>query len=78
VKADLQPEEASTIAWENLAEEEIEQVAAIWARSNRFLPKRNYAGPARQGCPNDTRNPNISWGYCQKKNGHMQKECNSH
>jgi hypothetical protein len=29
VKAEIQPEEANTIAWESLTEEEIKQVAAI-------------------------------------------------
>jgi hypothetical protein len=74
VKAELQPEEASTIAWESLTEEEVEQVAAIRAKNNRYQPKRTFAAP--QGRSNGPRNPNILCRYCKKK-GHMQKECRS-
>jgi hypothetical protein len=74
VKAELQPEEASTIAWESLTEEEVEQVAAIRAKNNRFQPKRTFAAP--QGRSNGPRNQNVVCRYCKKK-GHMQKECRS-
>jgi hypothetical protein len=76
IKAELQPEEANTIAWGSLTEEEIEQVAAIWTRNNRFQTRRNFSGPAHQGRSNGPRNPNILCRYCQKK-GHIQKECHS-
>ncbi len=70
VKAELQPEEAREIIWEELTEQEIEQVAALRSRNNRFQP-RNNSGPTRN---NTTANPNIVCRYCDKK-GHRQKEC---
>jgi hypothetical protein len=76
VKAELQPEEAREIIWEELTEQEIEQVAALWSRNGRFQP-RNHSGPARnngQARTNTTTNPNIVCRYCNKK-GHRQKEC---
>jgi len=76
VKAELQPEEANTIAWENLTEEEVEQVAAIRAKNNRFQPRRTFATPTQQGRSNGPRNPGVLCRYCKKK-GHMQKECRS-
>jgi hypothetical protein len=79
LNAELQPEEANKIISENLTEQEIEQVAALQARNNRFPPKKNN-GPAcnnGQARNSSTRNPNIISRYCNKK-GHLQKECFSH
>jgi len=79
VKAEILPENAKAIAWEDLTEEEIEQVAAIPACNNRFPPKRNAGGqthPNGQARSNGPRNPNITCCYCQMK-GHMQKKCHS-
>ena len=76
VKAELQPEEAREIIWEELTEQEIEQVAALRSRNGRFQP-RNNSGPAcsnGQACNSTTTNPNIVCRYCDKK-GHRQKEC---
>ncbi len=76
VKAELQPEEAREIIWEELTEQEIEQVAALWSRNGRFQP-RNNSGPTRnngQARNNTSSNPNIVCRYCDKK-GHRQKEC---
>jgi hypothetical protein len=76
VKAELPPDEAKEIIWENLTEQEIKPVAAIRARNNRFPPKRNN-NPAcnnSQTCTNSARNPNIVCRYWNK-NGHLQKEC---
>ncbi len=76
VKAELQPEEARVIIWEELTEQEIKQVAALRSRNGRFQP-RNNSGPARnngQARNNPTANPNIICRYCDKK-GHRQKEC---
>ena len=76
VKAELQPEEAQEIIWEELTEQEIEQVAALRSRNGRVQP-RNNPGPARnngQARNNATANPNIICRYCDKK-GHRQKEC---
>jgi hypothetical protein len=76
VKAELQPEEAREIIWEELTEQEIEQVAALRSRNGRF-PPRNNSGPARnnnQARNTTATNPNIICRYCDKK-GHRQKEC---
>jgi hypothetical protein len=76
VKAELQPEEAREIIWEELTEQEIEQVAALRSRNGRFQP-RNNSGPAcnnGQARNSATTNPNIVCRYCDKK-GHRQKEC---
>ena len=76
VKAELQPEEAREIIWEELTEQEIEQVAALRSRNGHFQP-RNNSGPARnngQARNNAPANPNIVCRYCDKK-GHRQKEC---
>ncbi len=76
VKAELQPEEAREIIWEELTEQEIEQVAALRSRNGRFQP-RNNPGPTRnngQARNSTTVNPNIICRYCDKK-GHRQKEC---
>jgi hypothetical protein len=76
VKASMQPHEADAIFWDKLADEEINQIAAV----HRQQPFRN-SNPA-QGCSsaptrsNGLRNPNIVCRYCKKK-GHMQRECNS-
>jgi hypothetical protein len=78
-KAKLQPEEANDIIWENLTEQEIEQVAALQARNNRFPPKNNN-GLARnngQAHNSSASNPNIICRYSDKKE-HRQKECFSH
>jgi hypothetical protein len=76
VKASMQPQEADAIFWYELADEEINQIAAV----RRQQPFRNSnpaqgrsSTPARSNSP---RNPNIVCRYCKKK-GHMQRECNS-
>jgi len=77
IKAELQPDEASNIIWEDLIEQEIKQIPAIQARNNCFPAKMNANGPPPnngQACNSNTRNPNIICRYCQKK-GHLQKEC---
>jgi hypothetical protein len=79
VKAELLPENAKAIAWEDFTEEEIEQVAAILARNNRFPPPpRGMPGDRLNGQAHSTgpRNPNITCCYCQKT-GHMLKERHS-
>jgi hypothetical protein len=76
VKAELQPEEANDVIWENLTEQEIEQVAALQTRNNQFPPKSS-SGPSSnngQACNSSASNPNIICRYCDKK-GHCQKEC---
>jgi hypothetical protein len=67
------------IVWEHLTEDEIEQVAALHARNNRYPPKKNSNGAAPNNGParnNSTQNSNIICHYCDKK-GHGQKECYS-
>ncbi len=76
VKASMQPHEADVIFRDELADEEIDQIAAVW-RQQLFC----NSNPA-QGCSsaptrsNGPHNPNIVCRYCKKK-GHMQRECNS-
>ncbi len=76
VKAELPPDEAKKIIWENWTEQEIEEIAAIRAHNNRFPPKKNN-GPAHnngQARTSSARNLNIICRYCNKK-GHLQIEC---
>jgi hypothetical protein len=49
IKAQLSLDEADTIVWEHLTEEEIKQVATIRAHNNRFPPRNNSN---RQACSN--------------------------
>jgi len=80
IKSTMPPTEAAAIFCDELADEEIEQVAFV----RRQQPPRKNANtaPARSAPgPNATRNngprnPNIVCRYCKKK-GHMQRECNS-
>jgi hypothetical protein len=76
VKASMQPHEADAIFWDELADEEINQIAAVRCQK----PFRN-SNPAQTRAPapassNGPRHPNIMCPYCKKK-GHMQRECNS-
>jgi hypothetical protein len=80
VKAALPPNEADAIFWDELADEEIDQIAAV--RRQQLLHNINTAptyaaapntAPAQNNCP---LNPNIVCHYCKKK-GHMQCEFNS-
>jgi len=81
IKAAIGPEEAATIFWDEIDDEDLDKVAAI--RQNR------QTHPAPRGAPaaaptvnaaplrsNGPRNPNVVCRYCKKK-GHMQRECNS-
>jgi hypothetical protein len=82
VKASMPLAEAVNIPWDDLALEEIEQIATV-RRSNPPRAQQNNnnrsttntvnAAPVRSNGP---RNPNIVCRYCKKK-GHMQRECNS-
>ena len=76
VKAELQPEEAREIIWEELTEQEIKQVAALRSCNGRFQSRNNSSPTCNNGqaCNNTTTNPNIVCRYCDKK-GHRQKEC---
>ncbi len=71
---------AANIPWDNIGMEEIDQIAAV-RRNNaprNQNPNRN-TGPTVNTAPvrsNGPRNPNIVCRYC-KKEGHMQRECNS-
>jgi hypothetical protein len=76
VKVTLPPHEADAIFWDELADKEINQVAALhrqqpFSKSNSAPPCAS--APTRSNRP---RNPNIICRYC-KKRGHMQRECNS-
>jgi hypothetical protein len=80
VKATLPPSETDTIFWDELADEEIDQIAAIRCQqpfhSYNTAPTRSAAANTAPARNNGTRNPNIVCRYCKKK-GHMQHECNS-
>ena len=81
VKASMPLAEAVNIPWDDLALEEIEQIAAVrksnppraQQSNNRNTTTTVNAAPVRSNGP---RNPNIVCRYCKKK-GHMQRECNS-
>jgi hypothetical protein len=84
IKTATQPGEAETIFWDELADEEIDQITAVCRQQKPF---HNFnTAPARSApCPtanaalvpsSGPRNPNIVCRYCKKK-GHMQHECNS-
>jgi hypothetical protein len=78
VKASMQPHEADTIFWDKLANEEIDQIAAVrqqqpFRNSNSAQAHTSAPAPTHSNGP---RNPNIMCRYCKKK-GHMQRECNS-
>ena len=72
----MPPQEAAAIFWDELENEDIDQIAAVRRqqppRSSNQAQARS-SGPARSNGP---RNPNIMCRYCKKK-GHMQRECNS-
>jgi hypothetical protein len=81
LKAVMQPQEAAAIFWDELENEDIDQIAAV----RRQQPPRNNfnaastRAPAANAAPirnNGPRNPNIVCRYCKKK-GHMQRECHS-
>jgi hypothetical protein len=68
----MQPHEADTIFWDKLADEEIDQIAAV----RRQQPFRNsnsaQARTSTLTCSSGPRNPNVVCRYCKKK-GHMQR-----
>jgi hypothetical protein len=81
IKSTMQPSEAAAIFWDELAGEEIEQIAVV---RHQQPPRNNFnaaptRAPAANAAPirsNGPRNPNIVCRYCKKK-GHMQRECHS-
>jgi hypothetical protein len=75
LKAVMPPQEAAAIFWDELENEDLDQIAAVRRqppRSSNQTQARS-SGPARSNGP---RNPNIVCRYCKKK-GHMQRECHS-
>jgi hypothetical protein len=78
VRASMHPHEADTIFWDELADEEIDQIAAIrhqqpFCNANLAQTRSSAPAPTRSNGP---LNPNVMCRYCKKK-GHMQRECNS-
>ncbi len=75
LKAVMPPQEAAAIFWDELENEDIDQIAAVRRQQPRSSNQSQARGPgpARSNGP---RNPNIVCRYCKKK-GHMQRECNS-
>jgi hypothetical protein len=81
IKAAIGPEEATTIFWDEIANEDLDKVAAVRQnRPPRPAPRSTpAAAPTVNAAPlrsNGPRNPNVVCRYCKKK-GHMQSECNS-
>jgi hypothetical protein len=81
IKATLLPNKADAIFWDELADEEIDQIAAVRCqqpfRNYNLAPTCSAAANTAPAQNNGPRNPNIGCRYCKKK-GHMQCECNSH
>jgi hypothetical protein len=81
IKAAIGPEEAATIFWDEIDDEDLDKVAAVRQnRQPRPAPRNTpAAAPTVNAAPlrsNGPRNPNVVCRYCKKK-GHMQRECNS-
>jgi hypothetical protein len=80
IKSAMQPSEAHAIFWDELPDEEINQIAAVCRqqpfRNYNTAPTRSAAANTDPAQNNGPRNPNIVCSYCKKK-GHMQHECNS-
>jgi hypothetical protein len=79
----MQPQEAAAIFWDELENEDIDQIAAVRRqqppRNNNNFNAASTRAPAANTAPirnNGPRNPNIVCRYCKKK-GHMQRECHS-
>jgi hypothetical protein len=80
IKSTMQPSEADAIFWDELADDKIDQIAAVHCQQ---LPCNFSTALARAAAANTAPihsngpcNPNIVFHYCKKK-GHMQRECNS-
>ncbi len=81
IKAAMTPEEAATVFWDEIADEDLDKVAAVCQNRAPRPPPRNTssAAPTVNAAPlrsNGPRNPNLVCRYCKKK-GHMQRKCNS-
>jgi hypothetical protein len=81
IKTSIGPEEAATIFWDEIADEDLDKVAAVRQnRAPRPAPRSApAAAPTVNAAPlrsNGPCNPNVVCRYCKKK-GHMQRECNS-
>jgi hypothetical protein len=72
IKQELEEERAKEIIWENLSDQELNQLAVIRYTRNQY---NNRGNNSNQVCsPTTVRNPNTACRYCQKK-GHLQKDC---
>jgi hypothetical protein len=72
IKQDLQEERAKEIIWENLSDQDLNQLAIIRYTRQQYNNKGNNGNQARSSTA--VRNPNTACRYCQKK-GHLQKDC---
>jgi hypothetical protein len=72
IKQDLQEERAKEIIWENLSDQELNQLAVIRYTRQQYNNKGNNGNQARSSTA--VRNLNTACRYCQKK-GHLQKDC---
>jgi hypothetical protein len=84
IKSAMQPGKADAIFWDDLANEEIDQITAVLRQPKPFrnfntATARSAPGPTANAAPvrsSGPRNPNIVCRYCKKK-GQMQCKCNS-
>jgi hypothetical protein len=72
IKQELEEERAKEIIWENLSDQELNQLAVIRYTRNQYNNRSNNSSQARSSTA--VRNPNTACRYCQKK-GHLQKDC---
>jgi hypothetical protein len=78
IKADIQDEKAREIFWDNLTDQELDQIAVVCWHNQNIARSRNNGqsnnGNQARSTATMVRNPNIVCRYCKKK-GHLQKDC---
>jgi Retrotransposon gag protein len=72
IKQELQEERAKEIMWDNLSDQELNQLAVIHYTRSQYNNRSNNSNQARSSTA--VRNPNTACRYCQKK-GYLQKDC---
>jgi hypothetical protein len=78
IRNNMEEEKAKEIAWDNLSDDQLAQLAAIcFGRNNRYNSNGNNGNNRNNHSnnrPTQLRNPNTECRYCKKK-GHLQKDC---